>query len=147
MEQISTGTKMEDILKAAGVTDVYACGIATDVCVASTAFHALELGFRTILIDDCSRGIDGADIDRTFEKIREQNGLVVQSSEVRAMVQGRDRRVELGYQWAIELRKNIIYPPKNKNSKFNPAPAGDAANKTEGENAPENAQQEVTASA
>ena len=24
---------MEDILKAAGVTDVYACGIATDVCV------------------------------------------------------------------------------------------------------------------
>ena len=38
------------------------------------------------------------------------------------MVQGRDRRVELGYQWAIELRKNIIYPPKNKNSKFNPAP-------------------------
>ena len=24
---------------------------------ASTAFHALELGFRTILIEDCSRGI------------------------------------------------------------------------------------------
>ena len=39
------------------------------------------------------------------------------------MVQGRDRRVELGYQWAIELRKNIIYPPKNKNSKFNPVPS------------------------
>ena len=50
--------------------------------LASTVFHSLELGFRTILIDDCSRGIDGADIDRTFEKIREQNGLVVQSSEV-----------------------------------------------------------------
>jgi hypothetical protein len=36
------------------------------------------------------------------------------------LFQGRDRRVELGYQWAVELRKNIIYPPKNKNCKFNP---------------------------
>ena len=26
-------TKMDDILRAAGVTDVYVCGIATDVCV------------------------------------------------------------------------------------------------------------------
>ena len=42
----------------------------------------MELGFRTILIDDCSRGIDHGDIAATFEKIREQNGLVVQSNEV-----------------------------------------------------------------
>ena len=48
----------------------------------STAFHSLELGFRTIMIDDCSRGIDHGDIARTFERIREQNGLVVQSNEV-----------------------------------------------------------------
>ena len=39
------------------------------------------------------------------------------------MVQGRDRRVELGYQLALECRKMIgIYPLKNKNSKFNPPP-------------------------
>ena len=39
------------------------------------------------------------------------------------MVQGRDRRVELGYQLALECRKMIgVYPPKNKNSKFNPPP-------------------------
>ena len=35
------------------------------------------------------------------------------------MVQGRDRRPELGYKLALECRKNIIYPMKNKNSKFN----------------------------
>ena len=34
------------------------------------------------MIDDCSRGIDNDDIAKTFDKIREQNGLVVQSSEV-----------------------------------------------------------------
>ena len=49
---------------------------------ASTAMHSLELGFRTILVDDCSRGIDGDDIKKTFEKVRESNGLVVQSNEV-----------------------------------------------------------------
>ena len=35
------------------------------------------------------------------------------------MVQGRDRRIELGYQLALECRKNIVYPLKNRNSKFN----------------------------
>ena len=50
---------------------------------ASTAFHALELGFRTVLVDDCSRGIDEIDIKNSFERIRAQNGLVVQSHEVR----------------------------------------------------------------
>ena len=43
------------------------------------------------------------------------------------MVQGRDRRVELGYQLALECRKminfsKVPYPLKNKNSKFNPPP-------------------------
>ena len=44
---------------------------------------------------------------------------MVQSSEVKAMVQGRDRRPQLGIKLALECRKNIIYPVKNKNSKFN----------------------------
>ena len=39
------------------------------------------------------------------------------------MVQGRDRRVELGYQLALECRKMVgVYPLKNKNSKYNPPP-------------------------
>ena len=76
--------------------------------------------------------------------------------QVRAMVQGRDRRVELGYQWAIELRKNIIYPPKNKNSKYNPVigespnasvDANGTAAAANGNPETDNTQQEVTASA
>lgn len=39
------------------------------------------------------------------------------------MVQGRDRRVELGYFLALQCRKQIIYPLKNKNSRFNKVPA------------------------
>ena len=71
------------------------------------------------------------------------------------MVQGRDRRVELGYQWAIELRKNIIYPPKNKNCKYNPVLPEVTPNAVDQQNNPqqannaeqESSQQEVAASA
>lgn len=49
---------------------------------ASTAFHAQELGFRTIMIDDCSRGINHDNIANCFEKIKSSFGCVVQSSEV-----------------------------------------------------------------
>ncbi len=35
------------------------------------------------------------------------------------MVQGRDRRPELGFKLALECRKSIVYPIKNKNSKYN----------------------------
>ena len=51
--------------------------------VGFTAFHAQELGFRTILIDDCSRGITNENINNTFDKIKSQYGCVVQSSEVK----------------------------------------------------------------
>ena len=49
---------------------------------ASTAFHAIELGFRTILIDDCSRGIDEKSINTAYEKVRNGWGMVVHSREV-----------------------------------------------------------------
>jgi len=112
-------TILDDIIRKEGCTDVYICGIATDVCVASTAFHALELGFRTTLVEDASRGIKNDNINAAFKRIREEYGCVVNSTEVKAMVQGRDRRPELGYKLALECRKNITYPAKNKNSKYN----------------------------
>ena len=53
--------------------------------LASTAFHALELGFRTILIEDCSRGIREENIAATFSRVRAEYGCVVHSSEVRRL--------------------------------------------------------------
>ena len=43
--------------------------------------------------------------------------------QVKAMVQGRDRRPELGYKLAVECRGTILYPAKNKNSRYNNLPA------------------------
>jgi len=71
-------------------------------------------------IDSYSAFFDNAKLGKTtFERVRSEFGCVVKSNEVKAMVQGRDRRPELGYKLALECRRNINYPMKNKNSKFN----------------------------
>lgn len=90
-------------MRARGITDVYVCGIAYDVCVRATVADALSLGYRTILIDDCSRGVDLNDIEISKKTIKSAHGVIIESNQIRAMVEGRDRRPELGYKLAIEL--------------------------------------------
>ena len=54
LQQVSH-TELEEHLRSYGVTDCYVTGIATDVCVNATALHSIEIGFRTILVDDACR--------------------------------------------------------------------------------------------
>jgi nicotinamidase-related amidase len=51
----------------------------------ATAIDALSSGFRTILIDDCCRGVDLQDIETTKESILSDHGVIVQSHEVRKL--------------------------------------------------------------
>ena len=48
----------------------------------STAKHALEHGFRTIVIDNACRGVTVADIDNTKEQLSKLGAIFVDSSEV-----------------------------------------------------------------
>lgn len=50
-------TGLGDWLKAKGVTEVLICGLATDYCVKATAIDAVQLGFRTVLVEDACRGV------------------------------------------------------------------------------------------
>jgi nicotinamidase/pyrazinamidase len=50
-------TGLGDWLKAKSVTEVLICGLATDYCVKATAIDAVQLGFRTTLIEDACRGV------------------------------------------------------------------------------------------
>ncbi|RVE52562.1 hypothetical protein evm_002681 [Chilo suppressalis] len=70
----------------------------------ATIADALAIGYRAILIDDASRGVDLADIESTKSTIINNNGVIITSQEVAAMVDGRDRRPELGYKLAMELK-------------------------------------------
>lgn len=46
------------LLRARGVTDVYVVGLAGDYCVKSCAEDAAKEGFRTYLIEECTRPVD-----------------------------------------------------------------------------------------
>ncbi|XP_022914874.1 nicotinamidase isoform X2 [Onthophagus taurus] len=99
-----TDTTLSAQLRQKNATDIYICGLAYDVCVGATAVDALAIGYRTILLDDCSRGVDLLDIEKTKNTVIKNDGVIVNSNQVKAMVEGRDRRPELGYKLAIELK-------------------------------------------
>ncbi|KAL3928908.1 MAG: hypothetical protein SGPRY_002191, partial [Prymnesium sp.] len=77
-------TSLRAQLEERGVTHVYCCGVALDVCVAFTATHAAEQGFITYVVEDACRGVslDGiAQKKSIFERIGVK---VVDASEVGA---------------------------------------------------------------
>ena len=90
-----------------GITDVYVSGLAYDVCVGASAMDALTLGYRVILIEDCARGVDLKGIEATRTSVWNNHGVIVTSDKVKAMVQGLDRRPELGYKRALEVKKKL----------------------------------------
>lgn len=72
-------TGLEALLKGKGVTELYVVGLATDYCVKFTALDAVDLGFRTHLVQDACRGVELRDGD-TEKAIREMGdrGVVLQ---------------------------------------------------------------------
>ena len=58
-------------------------------------------------MEDCSRGITEESIKEVLDKIRKDNGVVINSPEVKAMVQGRDRKPDLGYFLAMSAKNKI----------------------------------------
>ena len=97
-------TELDEKLKEKGVTDVYTCGIATDVCVSFTSNDAQDLGYRTILVDNASGGITPGGISKTKNDIKAKHGIIVNSSEVKDLVQGLNRPFELGYAKALQCK-------------------------------------------
>jgi nicotinamidase/pyrazinamidase len=53
-----TTTGLAAMLKARGVKRIFACGLATDYCVAFSALDARAAGFDTFVIEDACRAID-----------------------------------------------------------------------------------------
>lgn len=104
-----SATKLDEELRNRGVTDVYICGLAYDYCVGSTTLHALELGYRTFLVDDASRGVDYKTIEKMKEKIVAMKGVIVNSDQVKNLTEGKDRRLELGYRTAMLLATFFNY--------------------------------------
>ncbi|KAK7603764.1 hypothetical protein V9T40_003763 [Parthenolecanium corni] len=75
-------TSLVSMMEEKNITDLFICGIAYDVCVNATVKDSLSAGYRTILLDDCSRGIDAEDIEKTKSLTIENHGVVINSSQV-----------------------------------------------------------------
>ena len=73
-------TGLGDYLKTKGVTEVYVVGLATDYCVKYTALDAVQVGFRTHVIKEATRGVNlkKGDVDRALEELK-SHGVIMGS--------------------------------------------------------------------
>lgn len=65
----TTTTGLAAALREKGVKRLFFCGIATDFCVAWSAFDAVNLGFETILFENLAKAID---LDGSLKAQREK---------------------------------------------------------------------------
>ena len=67
-------TGLSEYLKERGVECVFVCGLATDYCVKFTALDAVNLGFKTYLVEDACRGVElrSGDVRQAIEDMRRQ---------------------------------------------------------------------------
>uniref|UniRef100_A0AC35UHS2 Isochorismatase domain-containing protein n=1 Tax=Rhabditophanes sp. KR3021 TaxID=114890 RepID=A0AC35UHS2_9BILA len=54
----SNETELNNILRQANIDTVFVCGLAHEYCVKFTALDASELGFKTFMLTDCTRGLN-----------------------------------------------------------------------------------------
>ncbi|HYV65145.1 MAG TPA: bifunctional nicotinamidase/pyrazinamidase [Myxococcales bacterium] len=79
-------TGLGDYLRGRGATDLYVLGLATDYCVKYTALDAVQLGFRTFLVQDGSRGVElsKGDVAKALDEARKAGVQIMQSGDVRS---------------------------------------------------------------
>ena len=75
-------TDLNTVLKARGIQSVLVCGVATNVCVETTARDAYMFDYYVTMIDDCSAAYDAKLHLATLENIRRHFGLVASSAEI-----------------------------------------------------------------
>jgi nicotinamidase/pyrazinamidase len=75
-------TGLGGYLREQGVDEVCLMGLATDYCVKYSAVDAVELGFKTTVVEDGCRGIDlnTGDVARAIQEMRDA-GIRIATSE------------------------------------------------------------------
>ena len=78
-----TTTGLAALLKARGVKRVFACGLATDFCVAHSALDARGEGFEAFVIEDACRAIDANNsLSEAWARMNAAEVWRVQSTEI-----------------------------------------------------------------
>ena len=78
-----TSTGLAGFLREKGIRRVFACGLATDYCVAWSALDARAQGFESFVIDDACRAIDANNSLRmAWAKMDSAQVVRIQSDEI-----------------------------------------------------------------
>jgi nicotinamidase/pyrazinamidase len=79
-----TSTGLGGLLHELGVTRVFLCGLAADVCVYFSAMDALRYGYSTFVLEDGIRGVDVpvGNIGRTREEMERAGACFIGSEEL-----------------------------------------------------------------
>jgi ureidoacrylate peracid hydrolase len=75
-------TDLNTVLKARNIQSVLVCGVATNVCVETTARDGYMFDYYVTMIDDCSAAYETKLHLGTLENIRRHFGLVASSEEI-----------------------------------------------------------------
>jgi nicotinamidase/pyrazinamidase len=76
-------TGLAALLRARGIERVFACGLATDFCVAYSALDARAAGFETFVIDDACRAIDAdGSLAAAWERMEAAGVRKIQAREI-----------------------------------------------------------------
>jgi nicotinamidase/pyrazinamidase len=74
-------TGLAEWLRAHGIAEVHVLGLAADYCVKFTVLDALKEGFRTVLIEDATRGVNLAegDVARAITEMADAGAIIAHS--------------------------------------------------------------------
>ena len=75
-------TDLNTVLKARNIQSVLVCGVATNVCVETTARDGYMYDYYVTMIDDCSAAYEAKLHLGTLENMRRHFGLVASSGEI-----------------------------------------------------------------
>jgi ureidoacrylate peracid hydrolase len=75
-------TDLNTVLRARGIESVLVTGVATNVCVETTARDAYMFDYYVTVVDDCSAAYDAKLHLATLENMRRHFGLVASSDEI-----------------------------------------------------------------
>ena len=62
--------------------------IAEDYCVKATALDAKERGYRTVIVEDCTRGVDEGSVGKAREEVKGKGVEYMHSSDVHKLFDG-----------------------------------------------------------
>lgn len=89
-------TDLNTVLKAKGIQSVLVTGVATNVCVETSARDAYMYDYYVTVVEDCSAAYDARLHANTLENIRRHFGLVASSEEIMETWRGLEQKKAAG---------------------------------------------------